>query len=279
MEVDEEVFALATAFASTFAAAELCAVNAAPAATELWADAPPLATVDPCAEMAAFEAAPATAEALAEAAAFAAAVPCTERTGLTAAVPLAVTALLALAAVVTVAAELIELVVLTESWGLKDNAGSLGNSILTLGHKHCGGRKGMNKHCGPQGDRSVICVPVSLSNRFANTANRFARLGTPGTPLPKILLKSLDLAKSRDSEMFCCSDSDWLASLDNDSVSFLAMDLSRSAAAVFSRTSEMALSRFLLAPGMVKSTSRPFLIASKAFKRLSSFLMISSVIA
>ena len=143
-----------------------------------------------------------------------------------AAVPVAVTAVLARAAVVTVAAELIELVVLAESWGLKDNAGSLGSSILTLGHKHRDGRKGRNKHCGPQGDRSVIGVPVSLINRFAKIANRFARLGTPGTPAPKILLNSMDLAKLRDSEMFCCSDSDWLAFVDEDPVSFLELDFS-----------------------------------------------------
>ena len=221
VEVDEEAdeadfwaraATLARAFASPVAAAEL------------WADAPPLETAEPCANVAAFVAAPATAEAFAEAAAFAAAVPCAERARPAAAVPVAVTAVLARAAVVNVAAELIELFVLAESCGLKDNAGSLGSSILTLGHKHRDGRKGRNKHCGPQGDRSVICVPVSLINRFANTANRFARLGTPGTPAPKILLNSMDLAKLRDSEMFCCSDSDWLAFVDGDPVSFLELD-------------------------------------------------------
>ena len=71
-----------------------------------------------------------------------------------------------------------------ERFDLKDNAGSLGNCILTLGHKHIGGKKGMNMQATPQGDLSTIEIPVSVNKRLANIAKTLANLGTPGTPLP-----------------------------------------------------------------------------------------------
>lgn len=72
----------------------------------------------------------------------------------------------------------------TEVVPLSFSEGSLGNAIFTLGHKHCGGRKGMNKHRGPQGDRSVACMPVVDIRALANAAKRFAILGKPGIPPP-----------------------------------------------------------------------------------------------
>jgi hypothetical protein len=72
-----------------------------------------------------------------------------------------------------------------------ENFGGLGNAGATFGHIHAGGMNGTNRHCGPQGEFSIMSMPCVSRSLFARIANKLASDGSPGIP-PIMLPNCLD---------------------------------------------------------------------------------------